>query len=111
MVIKFFTAFFGKTVSREEFRFPKSREQTVLFHWKIIVTTFFVMMLLIFATSLLIYRDIGRGEFFSVEKVVASGSSPAALKRLGSVVDNFEKKITTFEQVRKNRVSSVDPSR
>src|SRR3989338_7135830 len=106
MTIKSFTSFFAKTGGQEEFKLPKSREGTILFQWKIIVTVFFIMMLLIFATSLLIYRDIGRGEFFSAAKVTASGGGPAALKRLEAVVDNFEKKIITFEQVRKNRTLS-----
>lgn len=82
-----------------------------LVHWKVLLTTFFVMTLLVIVTSFFTRQDILNGEFSSVTNPVLPSAGQVTLEHLEKLVKHFETKSVTFEQVRKNRVSTSDPSR
>ncbi|GEM_PF-6924468 len=109
---------FKKIISRlrtgtqeQEFQVERSLEEKALFHWKILIVVFFVIALFVLATSFVVYQDIGRGEFSPVTKTSPAVSGQVTLERLEKLVSYFETKSVTFDQVRKNRAVSVDPSR
>jgi hypothetical protein len=96
--------------SKSEFYVGVSSETRVLTHWKILMTGFLAVTILVLVTSGWIYRDIGRGELFSATGSSTPQSSLLTKEVLDSTVDNFEAKSAAFEQVRKNRAISADPS-
>ena len=89
----------------------RSFESKALLHWKLLLNIFFAMTILVLAASYFVHSDISSGDFSPVTKVVVPGSNQVTVERLEKLVNHFETKRMTFEQVRKNRVSTVDPSR
>ena len=92
-------------------RVERSLSERAFFHWKILVCIFLIMTLFVFVTSFVVYQDIGRGEFSSVTTSPTPHSGPVTLERLKKIISRFETKSVTFEQIRRNREVSPDPSR
>ena len=94
------------------FKAVSPREVRALTHWKILMAGFLLMTLAILFTSVWIYRDIGRGEFFSSVGPVSPKTSLLTKDELDSLANDFETRRVTFEQVKSGRSTSVvDPSR
>jgi len=106
-ISKFFTT--KKAVA--EFKVGMSRENRVLMQWKILMIGFLIMTLAVLSTSVWIYSDIGKGDFFSSTSSPALKSSLVTKEALDLMVSSFETKNAAFEQVRKNHAVSADPSR
>ena len=109
-----FKNFILKLTSRSGNALPqvqRSFEAKNLFHWRVLLIAFFVMTALVLTTSFFVHQDIGRGEFSPVTKIAVPGSGQVTSERLEKLIGYFEIKSVTFEQVRKNRTVTVDPSR
>lgn len=89
----------------------KPHEAEALFHWKVLLNTFFVVAILILAVSFFVHADISRGDFSTVKKAVSPDSNQVTVERLEKLASYFDTKRVTFEQVRRGRVLVVDPSR
>ncbi|KKU68189.1 MAG: hypothetical protein UX89_C0006G0013 [Parcubacteria group bacterium GW2011_GWA2_47_16] len=89
----------------------RSFEARALRHWKLLLNTFFVMTLLVLATSFFVHRDISKGDFYPIRKEAVPESSQVTVERLEKLVSYFETKRVTFELMRKNHILVVDPSR
>lgn len=111
MMFQNFIIRFTSGASRKNLQGKHSLKKKTLFYWRILLTTFFVMTVLVLGASFFVIQDISRGGFSPVAKVVVQGSDQVTLGRLEKLVSHFETKRVTFEQVRKTRTVLVDPSR
>ena|SRR3989344_9066417 len=107
----FFQAVIGKIRREKKMKQSPSREVQVLFHWKIIVISSLVLMVLVFVESFFMYRDISRGEFFPVQKDSESPPALATQDLLLKVVGDFKAKALIFDEFDTSGKVLVDPSR
>ncbi|MES2087984.1 MAG: hypothetical protein V4467_03250 [Patescibacteria group bacterium] len=103
----FYGKFFGATQKKAV---PLSRSAKTLLHWKIIVISFLVAVLLIFAYSYFFYDDVVSGDLPQNDKKVTAKSAQTLSKQLGAVVNYFEVKGGTFQIFRNDRSVLPDPS-
>lgn len=102
---------FTSTAYNRTFKVPRSFEEKTMSYWKALLAVLFFMTILVLITSFFVHRDIWQGEFSPVTKAAVPGSSLVTSLHLEKLVSGFETKKVTFEQIRKNRTSIVDPSR
>lgn len=82
-----------------------------LLHWKILVATSLVSVILVFASSYLIYQDVNQGDFVAPVNKVNTENTKAAAELLKKTADFFRTKSQEFNSLRQNRATSIDPSK
>lgn len=88
-----------------------SMEARTLFHWKIVLTLFFLATATVFTGSYFIYQDISSGDFLLTKEKTTTNSSEASFELLSKTVDSFKIKSLTFEELSRSTRKSTDPSR
>lgn len=90
---------------------PKSRFYLAMLHWQIIIIVFFVSMIAVSISSVLVYNEISEGELGREGVIKNSRSKFATVEQLQKTADSIDKKKDQFEKVRDVGITAVDPSR
>lgn len=89
----------------------RSHEVRTALHWKIVITSFFIALLLLFIGSFFLYKNVGLGDV-----IFNSQSSPKRLHNktselLTKTIDFFKAQEALFKEFRYTSAFSSDPSR
>jgi len=107
------TNFFKVIVAKVYRRKPKtvrSREVRALFHWEIMVISFLLATVLVFAGGLVIYQDVSKKGVVHFKSKDSNSEALMTLALLNKTVGFFKTKSETFNKLRKARGISIDPS-
>jgi hypothetical protein len=101
----------GKSEKKDQFSsVEKSRETKSFFHWKVVVIVFALAVIVMFVNSYLIYEDISKGEFFSIDKKPKNGPSQSVMEVFEKTVGIYDDKEKLLEKATAGALDLPDPS-